>query len=194
MSPEQAEMNASGIDQRSDIYSLGILLYELLTGTTPFDALLLMEAGLEEIRRIIRDEDPLPPSTRLGKLTMADLSGVAKRRQADALKLSADVRGELDWIVMKCLEKDRTRRYESARSLASDVQRHLHNELVLARPASVFYRGRKLMRRNKLVVVAVSAVFAGLLLGLLLAAWLASHVSNTRPELRDPTINLSDKP
>jgi eukaryotic-like serine/threonine-protein kinase len=194
MSPEQAEMNASGIDMRSDIYSLGILLYELLTGTTPFDARSLMEAGLEEIRRIIREEDPVPPSTRLSTLTMEELTGVAKRRRVEAVKLSGTIRGELDWIVMKCLEKDRTRRYDTASSLASDVQRQLRNELVLARPASPLYRLRKLLRRNKLIVTAVSAVLAGLLLGLLLAAWLAFRASHVKPEQRDPTMNLMGKP
>jgi eukaryotic-like serine/threonine-protein kinase len=194
MSPEQAEMNASGIDMRSDIYSLGILLYELLTGTTPFDARSLMEAGLEEIRRIIREEDPVPPSTRLSTLTMEELTGVAKRRRAEAVKLSGTIRGELDWIVMKCLEKDRTRRYDTASSLASDVQRQLRNELVLARPASPLYRLRKMLRRNKLIVTAVSAVLAGLLLGLLLAAWLAFRASHVKPEQRDPTMNLMGKP
>jgi len=193
MSPEQAEMNASGIDMRSDIYSLGILLYELLTGTTPFDARSLMEAGLEEIRRIIREEEPAKPSTRLSTMTEADLTNAAKRRRVEPVKLSSAVRGELDWIVMKCLEKDRARRYETASSLASDVQRHLRNELVLARPAGLFYRLRKMVRRNKLIVTAVSAVLAGLLMGLLLAAWLAFHASHITPEQRDPTMNIIDK-
>jgi len=191
MSPEQAEMNASGLDMRSDIYSLGILLYELLTGTTPFDAKSLMEGGLEEIRRIIREEEPARPSTRLSTMTATDLSAAAKRRQTQALKLSSAVRGELDWIVMKCLEKDRTRRYESASSLASDVQRHLRNELVLARPASPLYRLRKLLRRNKMIVTVVCAVLAGLLMGLLLAGWLVFRASHLKIEPKDPTINLN---
>jgi eukaryotic-like serine/threonine-protein kinase len=194
MSPEQAEMNAAGIDMRSDIYSLGILLYELLTGTTPWDAKSLMEGGLEAIRRIIREEEPVSPSNRLSTMAAADLSELAKRRRTEALKLSGTVRGELDWIVMKCLEKDRSRRYETASGLASDVQRHLRNELVLARPASPLYRLRKLVRRNKMIVVAASAVLAGLLMGLLLAAWLAFCVAHTKPEQRDPTINMSGNP
>jgi serine/threonine protein kinase len=194
LSPEQAEMNASGIDMRSDVYSLGILLYELLTGTTPWDAKSLMEGGLEAIRRIIREEEPASPSNRLSTMTAADLGEVARRRRTEALKLSRTVHGELDWIVMKCLEKDRTRRYETASSLASDVQRHLRSELVLARPASPLYRLRKLLRRNKMIVVAVSAVLAGLLMGLLLAAWLSYHVSHIKPEQKDPTINMYGKP
>jgi serine/threonine protein kinase len=194
MSPEQAEMNASGIDMRSDIYSLGILLYELLTGTTPWDAKSLMEGGLEAIRRIIREEEPASPSNRLKTMTATDLSEVAKRRRTGTLKLSGTVRGELDWIVMKCLEKDRFRRYETANSLASDVQRHLRNELVLARPASPLYRLRKLLRRNKMVVMIACGVLAGLLMGLLLAAWLVVYQSRNKPAASDPATSLNGNP
>ena len=194
MSPEQAEMNASGIDMRSDIYSLGILLYELLTGTTPWDAKSLMEGGLEAIRRIIREEEPASPSNRLKTMTVTDLSEVAKRRRTGTLKLSGTVRGELDWIVMKCLEKDRFRRYETANSLASDVQRHLRNELVLARPASPLYRLRKLLRRNKMVVMIACGVLAGLLMGLLLAAWLVVYQSRNKPAASDPATSLNGNP
>jgi hypothetical protein len=149
---------------------------------------------LDEIRRIIREEEPALPSNRLSTMAAADLGDVAKRRRTEALRLSGTVRGELDWIVMKCLEKDRSRRYETASNLASDVQRHLRNELVLARPASPIYRLRKLLRRNKMIVVAVGAVLAGLLMGLLLAAWMSYHVSHIKPEQKDPTINMYGKP
>jgi eukaryotic-like serine/threonine-protein kinase len=153
-----------------------------------------MQGGLAEIRRILREEEPAKPSTRLSTMTADDLSAVAKRRRAEALKLTSLIRGDLDWIVMKCLEKDRSRRYETASGLAADVQRHLRNELVLARPASPLYRLRKLVRRNKLIVTAAGAVLAGLLMGLLLAAWLVLHASHTKPEQRDPTINLIGNP
>jgi serine/threonine protein kinase len=191
MSPEQAEMSGLDIDTRSDIYSLGVLLYELLTGETPFDAKKLLQAGLDEIRRTIREQEPARPSTCLSTMLGADLTAIANHRKAEPPSLVNLIRGELDWIVMKCLEKDRIRRYETANSLASDVQRHLRNELVLARPASPFYRLRKLLRRNKVIVMIACGVLAGLLMGLLLAALLASH---TKPEQRDPTINLNGNP
>src|SRR5205823_3528257 len=123
---------AIDIDTRSDIYSLGVLLYELLIGRTPFDVQRLIEAGLDEIRRIIREEEPPRPSTRLSKLEAGEQTTVAKRRQSDPAKLAHVLRGDLDWIVMKCLEKDRTRRYETANGLAADVQRHLSNDPVEA--------------------------------------------------------------
>lgn len=125
-------------------------------------------------------------------MTAEVLGGVARRRQTEPLKLSGTIRGDLDWIVMKCLEKDRTRRYESANSLAQDVQRYLRSEMVLARPASPLYRLRKLVRRNRLIVTALGAVLAGLLMGLLLAAWLVFRVSHNRPEPKDPTIDLEE--
>ena len=133
MSPEQAEMSGLDIDTRSDIYALGVLLYELLTGKTPFDAKELLAAGLDEMRRIIREQEPPRPSTRPQHAWLtAEQTTVAKRRQAEPPKLIHQVRGDLDWIVMKCLEKDRTRRYETANGLADDIQRHLNNEPVSA--------------------------------------------------------------
>ncbi len=171
MSPEQAELNAQDIDTRTDIYSLGVLLYELLTGGTPFDAKDLMQAGLEEIRRTIREQEPPSPSARLNTLEGEDSINVAQHRRAEMPKLVSLVRGDLDWIVMKTLEKDRARRYESASGLAADLQRHLNNEPVVARPPSARYRIQKLVRRHRLVVTAVGLVLAAILTGLGFATW-----------------------
>jgi eukaryotic-like serine/threonine-protein kinase len=123
-SPEQAEMSRLDIDTRSDIYALGVLLYELLTGGTPFDAKELMAAGLDEMRRTIREKEPARPSTRLSSMLAGELTATAHRRQADPPRLIALLRGDLDWIVMKCLEKDRRRRYETANGLAQDILHH----------------------------------------------------------------------
>src|SRR5207248_8550850 len=158
MSPEQAEMSGLDIDTRSDIYSLGVLLYELLTDKTPFDGKKLVEAGLDEIRRIIREEEPSRPSTRISTLTAEEQTTVAKRRQVELPKLVSQIRGDLDWIVMKCLEKDRGRRYETASGVATEIERFLNNEPVTARPPSAAYRFQKLVRRNKLAFAAGAAV------------------------------------
>ncbi|MGH7180330.1 MAG: tetratricopeptide repeat protein, partial [Tepidisphaeraceae bacterium] len=165
MSPEQAQGDLD-VDTRSDVYSLGVLLYELLTGTTPFGAMELRSKAYAEIQRIIREVDPPKPSTRLSQ-NVDTLAGVAAHRQTEPRKLNASVRGELDWIVMKCLEKDRARRYEAASSLALDVQRHLNDEPVAAGPPSARYRFRKFARRNKGPVLAAATIFIVLVAGII---------------------------
>jgi serine/threonine protein kinase/Flp pilus assembly protein TadD len=157
MSPEQAELNQLDIDTRSDIYSLGVLLYELLTGSTPLDRKRLKSAAMLEVLRLIREEEPPRPSTRLSESTET-LPSISAQRQTEPARLTKLVRGELDWIVMRALEKDRNRRYESANSFAADVQRYLADEPVLACPPSGWYRLRKLARRNRRLLVAVAAI------------------------------------
>src|SRR5262249_6940354 len=162
MSPEQAEMTGLDVDTRSDVYALGVLLYELLTGTTPFDKARFRKAAFDEIRRIIREEEPPRPSRRLTSLGTT-LTTVSASRGMEPGKLAGLVRGELDWIVMKCLEKDRNRRYDSATGLAKDVQRYLAGDAVEACPPTLGYRLRKVYRKNRSAVL-VGGAFAALLI------------------------------
>ena len=182
MSPEQAEMSGLDIDTRSDIYSLGVLLYELLAGSTPFDAKELMASGIDQMRKTIREKEPVRPSTRFATLKGDDLTTTAKRRSADKSKLMHQLKGDLDWIVMKCLEKDRTRRYETATGLAADLKRHLNNEPVIARPPSTAYRIQKAIRRNKISFAAATVVFGALLLGIIATTWQSVRANHAKQE------------
>jgi WD40 repeat protein len=197
MSPEQAEMSGLDIDTRSDIYALGVLLYELLTGQTPFEQKALVAAGLDEMRRIIREQEPVRPSTCLSTLADPERTTVAKRRGADPPQLIHLLRGDLDWIVMKALEKDRTRRYETANGVADDVLRHLNNEPIAARPPNRLYRFQKVVRRNKLVFVAAGVVGAALVLGVVVSSWEAMRAKKgelaARQEAYAADMNLAQQ-
>jgi serine/threonine protein kinase len=170
MSPEQAEMSSLDIDTRSDIYSLGVLLYELLTGQPPFDPKHFARAGVDQIRQQIRENEPPRPSARWRTLAEAEQTTVAHLRGTLPAQLSGLLRGDLDWIVMRCLEKDRTRRYETANGLAMDVQRHLCNEPVVARPPSTAYRLQKLLRRHRVGFAAAAAIFGVVVIGAVVVA------------------------
>src|SRR5690349_5314542 len=172
MSPEQADLSGMDVDTRSDIYSLGVLLYELLTGTTPFDQDTFRRAALDEVRRIIREQEPPKPSTRVSTLE-ATRATVSAHRQADVRQLDRTVRGELDWIVMKALEKDRRRRYETANDFAADVMRHLTDQPVEACPPSAWYRFAKFARRHRAALGTAALVASALVMGVAASIWQA---------------------
>ena len=197
MSPEQAEMSGLDIDTRSDIYSLGVLLYELLAGSTPFDGKELMSLGIDGMRKTIREKEPQRPSTKLSQTLVAadvrrlkspatDTPGSEEEVRASSRRLLRVketitlLRGDLDWIVMKCLEKDRSRRYESANGLAMDLKRHLNHEPVVARPPSTAYRLQKAWRRNKLVFASGAAVVAALVFGVVVSVWQATVATSAK--------------
>ena len=182
MSPEQADSSCLDVDTRSDIYSLGVLLYELLTGQTPFDSNKLLESGMVEMCRTLRETEPPPPSTLLTSLGNTRLAAMAARHHAEPLQLISSLRGDLDWIVMKAMEKDRGRRYETVNGLALDLQRYLDHEPVLARPPSRIYRLQKLVRRNRVAFAAGTAVVAALIIGLGTSTWLFVREREARRE------------
>jgi serine/threonine protein kinase len=182
MSPEQAELNGLDVDTRSDVYSLGVMLYELLTGTTPFDPKRLDTATFDELRRMIREEEPPRPSARLAVTGAKPVTTAAVNQRTDARTLTSRLRGDLDWIVMKSLEKDRQRRYESASDLARDLTRYLNAEPVLARPPSPWYRWQKFARRNKVAFTTASLVLLTLLAGTTISTWQAVRATQAQAE------------
>ena len=170
MAPEQAELSALDIDARADVYALGVLLYELLTGTTPLEKSRLRSAAFAELIRMIKEEEPPRPSTRLTQ-SHNSLAAVAMQRRSEPARLAKDVRGELDWIVMRCLEKDRTRRYSSASGLAKDIERHLRDEAVEACPPRASYRMGKFVRRHRSTIVVAGATLGIVFAILMSVAW-----------------------
>jgi WD40 repeat protein len=196
MSPEQAGLGSLDVDTRSDIYSLGVLLYELLTGRTPFDTRKLLEAGFDAVMRTIREEEPPKPSTRLSTLGEVELNTVATKRGSDPAKLNRLVRGDLDWIVMKALEKDRTRRYETATDFSQDLERHSKSEPVMAVAPTVGYRALKFARRNRLALATSGVIALLLVVGVMVSSWQAvraTHRAEEAERQRQVATNATDR-